>query len=125
MIPLENIKDIPIAMYPGTKDQVVDIEGNRDLRVTLADTLIDYNEEDADHMTFVLGKNMTYFKRVLSLVDQFNKKSEYKRQIDKVNEKKGTLTKFERVINKMDMLEEQVDKIRKEKKLAIIELEQK
>ena len=86
MIPLENITGVPIAIYPGTKDSIVNIEGSRELREIInKDSLIEYKELDFDHMTFVLGKKMDYFSGVINLIDRYNKQSDYKRSVDKIN----------------------------------------
>ena len=79
LIPIENISGIPIAMFSGLNDSVVAIENNRELGQILMNNkdspLIDgeYNELEADHMSFLLGKDMSYFKKVLNLCDTYNK----------------------------------------------------
>jgi hypothetical protein len=42
-----------------------------------ASPLVDYSEvPDADHMTFLLGKDLSYFTKVIDLVDAYNRRDE-------------------------------------------------
>lgn len=41
--------------------------------------MIEYQEVKADHMTFVLGKDMSYFDRVVNLIDRYNRMNEDQR----------------------------------------------
>ena len=75
-IPLENIKGIPIAIFAGKQDSVVPIEGNQELLKTLLKSfnnpVVSYEEIDGDHMTFVLGKDLSYFQKVMKLVEKYS-----------------------------------------------------
>lgn len=63
-------------MFAGTEDKIVPIGGNRELReffrTETFDPIIEYQEIKADHMTFVLGKDMSYFERVIDLINRHN-----------------------------------------------------
>ena len=55
------------------------IEGNQELLKTFLKSLnnpvVSYEEIDGDHMTFVLGKDLSYFKKVLKLVEKYSTKN--------------------------------------------------
>lgn len=67
MIELENIKEVPIAIYAGTKDAIVNIKDNRKVKDQLK-TVVNYEELDFDHLSFLLAKNMSFFDSVLDQV---------------------------------------------------------
>ena len=52
---------VPIAMYSAKDDIIVKIEDTRSYRDILGSQIVDYQEIDGGHMTFVTGKNVTYF----------------------------------------------------------------
>ena len=65
-------------MFAGQEDNVVPYQGNRrlmELFVSLENNpLVDYFEvPEFDHLTFVIGKDMSYFSKVLELVNYYNK----------------------------------------------------
>ena len=64
LIDLADIKEVPIAMYVGKKDSVINIKDNRLLKEQL-NTVVSYNEYDLDHLSFLLAKNMSFFDNVI------------------------------------------------------------
>ena len=61
LIPLENIYGVPIAMFTGTDDILADLTDSRWTRDRIGDNLAHYEEIEAGHLTFMVGKDMTYF----------------------------------------------------------------
>ena len=82
-IPLENIAKVPIAMFMGQYD---------DLSVA-TDTKRTYNKvktsfyykiyPDMDHMSFMLGKNMSYMDDVIRIVGDHNKLENQEPKVNK------------------------------------------
>ena len=60
-------------MFSGIYDRIVDIETNREYIGSIP-SVIEHNEINADHLTFFIGKDTTYFDRVLELIEKFNGK---------------------------------------------------
>ena len=121
LIPLERVPaDVPIAMFAGSEDQVVPIEGNRELReifrTAAHDPVVEYQEVEADHMTFVLGKDMSYFDRVVDLVDRYNRMDEGRRNKVVEEETKQRLTKVDRTLQRIADVEASLVVQQKDKK---------
>lgn len=116
-------------MFAGSEDQVVPIEGNRELREIFRtapdDPVIEYQEVPADHMTFVLGKDMSYFERVIDLLNRYNKMGEGKRNKVLEKETKQKLSKVDKTLQKIGDIESSLSLQQKDKKLQLIELEQR
>ena len=73
MIPLENIAKVPIAMFLGEYD---DLAVPEDCQRTYNKVKTSFYYKvwpDMDHMSFMLGKNMSYFDEVIRLVNEHNK----------------------------------------------------
>lgn len=72
MVNLANIKgDVPVAMFAGTEDDLGDLTDARWARAQIESGghgLVHYEEVKAGHSTFMVGKDMYYFKNVLKLV---------------------------------------------------------
>jgi len=65
-VPVYEIRDarksnVPIAMYCAKGDRIMMIKDTRRTRDDLGDAIVDYQEIEGGHMTFVTGKNVTYF----------------------------------------------------------------
>ena len=60
LIPLENIQ-IPVAMFTGTADILADLTDSQCTRDQIGDSIVHYEEVLAGHLTFMVGKDMTYF----------------------------------------------------------------
>lgn len=62
LIPIESISTVPIAIYTGTEDPLADLTDSRWIRDTLNPSILAHYEEiAAGHLTFMIGKDMTYF----------------------------------------------------------------
>lgn len=76
IVDLKNIKgDVPVAMFDGTEDDLGDLVDERWAREQIqsaGDALVHYEEVKAGHATFMVGKDMYYFKNVLDLVKKYN-----------------------------------------------------
>jgi hypothetical protein len=75
LVQIEKITELPTAMFVGTVDDLGDIKDARWARDTLnsaGDALIHYEEVEAGHSTFMIGKDMGYFQNVFNLLDIYN-----------------------------------------------------
>ena len=73
LIPLENITEVPVAMYTGNVDILADLTDSRWTRDRIGDNVVHYEEIDAGHLTFMVGKDMTYFTEgVMGLLQQYH-----------------------------------------------------
>ena len=73
LIPLENIYGVPIAMFTGTDDILADLTDSRWTRDRIGDNLAYYEEVEAGHLTFMVGKDMTYFTTtVMDLLELYH-----------------------------------------------------
>lgn len=73
LIPLENITEVPVAMYTGNVDILADLTDSRWTRDRIGDNVVHYEEIDAGHLTFMVGKDMTYFTEgVMGLLKQYH-----------------------------------------------------
>lgn len=70
---LENITSVPVAMYTGTEDPLADLTDSRWTRDRIGDNIVHYEEIEAGHLTFMVGKDMTYFTEgVMNLLQQYH-----------------------------------------------------
>ena len=73
LIPLENITTVPVAMFTGTEDILADLTDSRWTRDRIGDNIVHYEEIEAGHLTFLVGKDMTYFSEgVMDLLAQYH-----------------------------------------------------
>ena len=70
-IDVESISDVPIAMFSSKYDKIVNIVDNRDFAGRIP-AVIEHNELEGDHLTFLLAKDMTWYKRVNELLDEYH-----------------------------------------------------
>jgi hypothetical protein len=68
---LQNIQSVPIGLFVGTSDQLATVDDNRWAKTQLK-TLKFYKEYSLGHLSFMIGKDMTYFS-----VDVMNMLKEY------------------------------------------------
>jgi len=61
---LKNITEVPIAMFSGKYDRIVDINVNRNMSATI-EAVVEHNELEADHLSFLTGKDTSYLDRVV------------------------------------------------------------
>jgi hypothetical protein len=71
LIDVETITDVPIAMFSSKYDKVVNINDNREYAGRVP-AVLEHNELEGDHLTFLLSKDMTWFKRVNELLDEYS-----------------------------------------------------
>jgi len=75
MIPLTSITDVPIAMFVGQEDSLATPIDTRRV-YNMVKTHFYYKVyPNMNHMSFTTGKNMDYFKDVLTLVAKYNPSS--------------------------------------------------
>lgn len=80
---MKNIKDVPIGMFVGKKDHIVDTKDNRWVNEQIGEAVVRYQELELDHLSFLLAEDMSYFDQVLELIDEHNPVSqEIKQQIE-------------------------------------------
>jgi len=73
LIPLENISTVPVAMFTGLEDILADLTDSRWTRDRIGDNVVHYEEIAAGHLTFLIGKDMTYFtENVMDLLQQYH-----------------------------------------------------
>ena len=70
-IDISKIETVPICMFVGVQDQIVDVESNRWVKDQLK-SLIFYKELEHDHFSFQLAKDMSYFDEVIELIEKHN-----------------------------------------------------
>ena len=71
IIDVESISDVPIAMFSSKYDKIVNIVDNREYAGRIP-AVIEHNELEGDHLTFLLSKDMTWYKRVNELLDEYH-----------------------------------------------------
>ena len=67
--------NLPMAMFVGTADDLgdpTDAEWARDQIKQAGSQLVHYEEFAAGHASFLIGKDMSYFDRVLDLVHTYS-----------------------------------------------------
>ncbi len=73
MIPIENISEVPVAIFTGIEDILADLEDARWTRDRIGDNIVHYEEIHAGHLSFLVGKDMTYFTEgVMDLLQQYH-----------------------------------------------------
>jgi len=73
LIPLENITEVPVAIFTGIEDILADLTDARWTRDRIGDNVVHYEEIHAGHLTFMVGKDMTYFTEgVMDLLQQYH-----------------------------------------------------
>ena len=72
-IDIKEIKDVPIALFVGYHDMIANINDNRWLEQELGSNCVFYQEFPASHASFLTGRDMSYFDRVIQLTLYYNK----------------------------------------------------
>eukprot|EP00355_Strombidium_rassoulzadegani_P007391 CAMPEP_0168618152 /NCGR_PEP_ID=MMETSP0449_2-20121227/5922_1 /TAXON_ID=1082188 /ORGANISM="Strombidium rassoulzadegani, Strain ras09" /LENGTH=396 /DNA_ID=CAMNT_0008659013 /DNA_START=769 /DNA_END=1956 /DNA_ORIENTATION=+ len=70
-IDISKIRDIPFAMFTGKYDRVVSVEKNR-LFAEMIPAVTYFEEVEADHITFLIGRDMSYMEKVKGLLQKHN-----------------------------------------------------
>ena len=65
LIPLENITEVPVAIFAGIEDILADTTDAEWTRDRIGDNVVHYEEIHAGHLTFMVGKDMTYFSETV------------------------------------------------------------
>lgn len=69
---------VPVAMFAGIEDTLSTIEDNRWTRKQLTDDgkldgiVVHYEELHADHMSFLIGRDMSFLERLLPVMKKYN-----------------------------------------------------
>jgi hypothetical protein len=58
-------------MFVGTADELADCQDNEWADSQMFDTVVYYHEWPLGHMSFMVGKDMSYFNEVLDLLAQY------------------------------------------------------
>ena len=73
LIPLENIKEVPVAMFVGDSDILGDAVDAEYTKEAIGDAVIHYSLIHGGHLTFLVGKDMTYWTTdVMNLLAQYH-----------------------------------------------------
>jgi len=72
LIPLENISTVPVAIFTGIEDILADTTDAEWTRDQIGDNVVHYEEIHAGHLTFMVGKDMSYFDTVMELLEQYH-----------------------------------------------------
>ena len=74
-IPLENITKLPIAIFMGDSDLLSYLSQARWIKKLLnksGSALAHYEEFPGGHATFLVGKDMSYWGRVMAIIEKYN-----------------------------------------------------
>ena len=101
---------MPIALFSGKNDSVVRPENNRELNAMFGNLetnpVVEFRELQADHMSFLLGKNMTYFQEILRLCNNYNKLDQERRRQEIEKERKVKKTRYQRIQDELTFVSE-------------------
>ena len=64
-------------MFSAKYDRIVQIETNKEYASKIP-AVIEHNEVEADHISFLVGKDMSYFERVKEVLDQYSPLGQFK-----------------------------------------------
>jgi len=71
-INLQNIQSVPIGLFVGNSDQLATVDDNRWAKTQLK-TLKFYKEYNLGHLSFMIGKDMTYFSAdVMNMLKEYH-----------------------------------------------------
>ena len=68
---LKKIKGVPIAMFTGKYDRVVSVEKNSKY-ADIIPGVFSFEVLEADHLSFLIGKDMSYMEKVISMLLEKN-----------------------------------------------------
>lgn len=75
MVDLSKITEVPVAMFVGTADDLgdtTDAEWAQENINSGGSALVHYQEFAAGHASFLIGKDMSYFDEVMTLIRKYN-----------------------------------------------------
>ena len=70
-IDISLIRNIPIAVFNGVYDLISDVRDVEWLVQQISNVLVAHNVYEYGHMTFLLGRNMTYLDDLLEIIDEY------------------------------------------------------
>ena len=70
-INVENISKVPIFMFSAKFDRITNVEDNKHYAAVIP-SVKEHVVLDGDHFTFLIGKDMGWFDRVNTILDDFN-----------------------------------------------------
>jgi lysosomal acid lipase/cholesteryl ester hydrolase len=76
LIDLSTIRGVPVAMFVGKTDLLGDPEDNEWLRDQLGESVVEYFTYDYGHITFFIGKDVSYINDLVFTLNQFNDKEQ-------------------------------------------------
>ena len=65
---------VPVAMYMAEDDKIGDMIDNTKLKSKIRTVVHFEMLKDEDHLSLTFSKDMTYFKKVINLMDQYIQK---------------------------------------------------
>ena len=68
---LQGLSKVPIAMFSGKFDRVVNIDDNIEFAAHIP-TVVKSEALNFDHLSFLIGKDMSYMLEVLNLLQEHN-----------------------------------------------------
>jgi hypothetical protein len=73
LIPLENITEVPVAMFVAYDDTIADPTDANWTRNQIGAAVKHYQMIEGGHLSFMIGKDMTYYTQdVMGLLNQYN-----------------------------------------------------
>lgn len=70
-VDLQNLSKVPIAMFSGKYDRIVNVDENNEFASQIP-TVVKNEQLNFDHLSFLIGKDMTYMIEVLNLLQEYN-----------------------------------------------------
>ena len=70
-VDLLGLQKVPIAMFSGKYDRIVKVDENQEF-ADIIPTVIKHKQLNFDHLSFLIGKDMTYMIEVLNLLQEYN-----------------------------------------------------
>ena len=70
MIPIGDIR-VPTALFVGIEDTLADVEDARWIEATMGDTIIAFELNPGGHMSFMYGKDMSYWSKVMAIFNEY------------------------------------------------------
>jgi hypothetical protein len=69
LIPIDTITKVPIAFFRAEGDKLADKIDTDWTRDTIGDAVVHDSTMNGGHLTFMIGKDMTYFNDVMNIID--------------------------------------------------------
>lgn len=72
IIDQKNIKNVPIVLYAGTKDKMVDLTDARWIRDNF-ETVVEFNELNFGHSDYMFVNEQEFYDSLLAKIEKYNK----------------------------------------------------